>query len=164
MLLNKGIPLKEAYNWNPCGCVETNLEGKQRCYTAYADFNLGSAVEFALLNGKSRKYGIQASEATGDPTAFNTYEEFEEAVKEQIRYELRGTVASSHVCDDIGFQRVVPALSLSFYLLYNRIYVILCRMLHRQLNHSGDIAFAHLTQLPDTRQPHFIITKEVCIL
>ena len=115
MLLNKGIPLKEAYNWNPCGCVETNLEGKQRCYTAYADFNLGSAVEFALLNGKSRKYGIQASEATGDPTAFNTYEEFEEAVKEQIRYELRGTVASSHVCDDIGFQRVVPALSLSFY-------------------------------------------------
>lgn len=73
------------------------------------------AVEFALLNGKSRKYGIQASEATGDPTAFNTYEEFEEAVKEQIRYELRGTVASSHVCDDIGFQRVVPALSLSFY-------------------------------------------------
>ena len=56
------------------------------------------------------------------------------------------------------------ALSLSFYLLYNRIYVILCRMLHRQLNHSGDIAFAHLTQLPDTRQPHFIITKEVCIL
>lgn len=24
-------------------------------------------------------------------------------------------MASSHVCDDIGFQRVVPALSLSFY-------------------------------------------------
>ena len=41
--------------------------------------------------------------------------EIAEAVKEQIRYELRGTVASSHVCDDIGFQRVVPALSLSFY-------------------------------------------------
>jgi len=56
------------------------------------------------------------------------------------------------------------ALSLSFYLLYNRIYMILCRMLHRQLNHSGDIAFAHLNQLPDTRQPHFIITKEVSIL
>ena len=88
MLLNKGIPLKEAYNWNPCGCVETNLEGKQRCYTAYADFNLGSAVEFALLNGKSRKYGIQASEATGDPTAFNTYEEFEEAVKEQMHLDI----------------------------------------------------------------------------
>ncbi len=114
MVLNKGIPLKEAYNWNPCGCVETNLAGKQRCYTAYADFNLGAAVEYTLLDGMSRKYHKQASIKTGDPRTFRTFDEFLDACKEQIRYEIRATVASSNVNDDIGFQNVVPCLSMSF--------------------------------------------------
>ena len=114
MMLNKGIPLKEAYNWNPCGCVETNLEGKQRCYTSYADYNLGSAVEFALTGGVSRKYGRQASLPTGDPRSFATFEEFLEAVKTHIMYEIKAIVAGSHVNDDIGFERVCPCLSMSF--------------------------------------------------
>lgn len=114
MVLNKGIPLKEAYDWNPCGCVETNLSGRQRCYTAYADFNLGSVIEFTLLNGKSRKYDRVASLETGDPLEMKSFEEFLEATKKHIKYEIEGCVASSHVNDDIGFQNVVPALSLSF--------------------------------------------------
>lgn len=114
MVLNKGIPLKEAYNWNPCGCVETNLEGKQHCYTAYADFNLGSAVEYTLLNGMSRKYHVQASIKTGDPLSFETFDQFLSACKEQIRFEIRGTVASSNVNDDISLQNIVPCLSMSF--------------------------------------------------
>ncbi|MEE4166263.1 MAG: pyruvate formate lyase family protein, partial [Desulfocapsaceae bacterium] len=70
MLMNKGIPLKEAFNWNPCGCVETNLEGRLRHYTALADINLGSIVEFALLDGKSRKNNKHVSIRTGDPRFF----------------------------------------------------------------------------------------------
>ena len=114
MMLNKGIPMREAYNWNPCGCVETNLAGKQRCYTSYADYNLGAIVEFVMNNGKSRKYNTQASIATGDPCTFETYNEFLGAVKNQIRYVIRAMVAGSHVNDDIGFERICPALSLSF--------------------------------------------------
>lgn len=73
MMLNKGVPLPEAYHWNPCGCVETSLAGKQRCYTSYADYNLGMIVEFALNDGKSRKYGrtvVAAYESLGRPYAF----------------------------------------------------------------------------------------------
>lgn len=114
MMLNKGIPMREAWNWNPCGCVETNLEGKQRCYTSYADYNLGAAVEYTLLNGRSRKYGSQASVETGDPRNFRTYEEFLDAVKKQVAWEIRAIVAGSHVNDDIGMERVCPALSMSF--------------------------------------------------
>ncbi len=114
MMLNKGIPLKEAYDWNPCGCVETNLSGKQRCYTSYGDYNLGAVVEYAMTNGYSRKYDKTASIQTGDPREFNTFEEFYNAILEQIKYMLRAVVASSHVNDDIGFERVVPALSFSF--------------------------------------------------
>ncbi|HRU40663.1 MAG TPA: pyruvate formate lyase family protein, partial [Candidatus Diapherotrites archaeon] len=114
MLMNKGIPLKEAYNWNPCGCVETNLEGRLRQYTALADINLGSMVEFALLDGKNRKSGRYISERTGDPTDFLTYEEFLTAVKKQIAYAIRAVVKGSHVIDEIGMNRPCPALSLTF--------------------------------------------------
>lgn len=114
MMLNKGVPLKEAYDWNPCGCVETNLSGRMHCYTSYADYNLGSVVEFALNNGCSRKYGVDASAKTGNPVEFETFEQFLEAVKDQIRYVIKAMVAGNHVNDDICMERVCPALSLSF--------------------------------------------------
>ncbi|MGC7873756.1 glycyl radical protein [Desulfosporosinus sp. SYSU MS00001] len=114
MLLNKGIPLKEAFNWNPCGCVETNLEGRLRQYTALADINLGSIVEFTLLDGRNRKSGDYISVRTGNPLNFKTYDEFSTAVKKQIEYVTRAVVKGSHVIDEIGMHRPVPALSLTF--------------------------------------------------
>jgi len=114
MLMNKGIPLKEAYNWNPCGCVETNLEGRLRHYTALADINLGSMVEFALLDGKNRKSGKYISARTGNAVDFETYEAFLAAVKQQIAYATRAVVKGSHVIDEVCMQRPVPALSFTF--------------------------------------------------
>lgn len=114
MLMNKGIPLKEAFDWNPSGCVETNLEGRLRAYTALADINLGSMVEFTLLDGKSRKTGLHVSVSTGDPSNFTTFEEFVNALKGHLAYAVRTVVKGSHLIDDIGFNRPVPALSLSF--------------------------------------------------
>ncbi len=114
MLMNKGVPLKEAFDWNPCGCVETNLEGRMRQYTALADINLGSVVEFALLDGKNRKSGQYISARTGNPLEFETYEDFLAAVKRQISYITRAVVKGSHVIDEICRNRPVPALSLSF--------------------------------------------------
>lgn len=114
MLMNKGIPLKEAMDWNPGGCVETNLEGRLRHYSAFADINLGGIIEFALTNGVNRKSGRKVSVETGNPKAFTTYEQFKEAVKEQLRFSIRACVKGSHVIDDICMDRVVPALSLSF--------------------------------------------------
>ncbi|MFW6137264.1 MAG: glycyl radical protein [Candidatus Aminicenantaceae bacterium] len=114
MLMDKGIPLKEAYNWNPCGCVETNLEGRLRHLTALADINLGSMVEFTLLNGKNRKSGEIISVQTGDPGDFGSYRQFYNAVKKQIAYTIQAAVAGSHVIDEIGMHRPCPALSLTF--------------------------------------------------
>lgn len=114
MMLNKGVPLPEAYNWNPCGCVETNLAGKMRCYTSYADYNMGSIVEFALNDGKSRKYNEYAGARTGNPLHFKTYEQFLEAVKTQIRYVLHAMVAGNQVKVDIVREMVCPTLSLTF--------------------------------------------------
>ncbi len=114
MLMNKGIPLREAYDWNPCGCVETNLEGRLRQYTALADINLGSMVEFALTDGKSRKHGRQVSRQTGDPAFFTGFEDFLQAVKDQVAHAVRAVVIGSHVIDEISMDRPCPALSLTF--------------------------------------------------
>lgn len=114
MLMNKGIPLREALNWNPCGCVETNLEGRLRHYTALADINLGSIVEFAMLDGMNRKSGKYISERTGNPENFETFEEFFNTVKKQLSYAVRAVVKGSHVIDEVCMNRPVPALSLTF--------------------------------------------------
>lgn len=114
MLMNKGIPLKEAFNWNPCGCVETNLEGRLRHYTALADINLGSIVEFALLDGENRKSGTYISARTGNAQDFKTYEDFLSAVKQQLEYVIRAVVKGSHVIDEVCMNRPSPALSLTF--------------------------------------------------
>ncbi len=114
MLMNKGIPLKEAFNWNPCGCVETNLEGRLRHYTALADINLGSIVEFALLNGECRKSNCPVSIQTGKAEDFTCFEDFFEAVKQQFAYVTRAVVKGSHVIDEVSMKRPCPVLSLTF--------------------------------------------------
>lgn len=114
MLMNKGIPLREAWNWNPGGCVETNLAGKLRAYSALADINLGSVVEYVFLDGKSRKSGKQAGARTGDPLRLETWSDFERALKEQLHYVIKIVVKASHIIDEICMERPVSALSLSF--------------------------------------------------
>ncbi|MCD8392166.1 MAG: formate C-acetyltransferase/glycerol dehydratase family glycyl radical enzyme, partial [Cloacibacillus porcorum] len=114
MLMNKGIPLREALNWNPGGCVETNLAGKIRGYSALADINLGSVMEFVMLNGKCRKSGKLAGAQTGDPTTFAAFDDFMAAVKNQLHYVIKVVVKASHIIYDICMGRPVPALSISF--------------------------------------------------
>lgn len=113
MLQNKGIPLQEAYEWNPCGCVETNLMGKLKAYTAMSDINLGSVVEFALLNGIQRKSGLKLGVETGDPTRFETFDEFVEACKKQIAHLTKKVVEANNILDNVWDERPVPVLSLS---------------------------------------------------
>ena len=115
MVLHKGVPLEEANNWNPCGCVETNLAGKMRTYTDYAHMNLGSAVEFALTNGVQRLTKSKLAVQTGDPKKFGTFEEFKDAVKAQLAYLIRKAVEINQVLEAVvGELRPVPVVSLSF--------------------------------------------------
>jgi len=113
MVQNKGVPLREAYNWNPCGCVETNLMGKMKGYTAIADVNLGSICEFVLLNGVQRKSGLLLGVESGDPAAFKEYAHFAAAVKKQLAHIIRKVVEANNILDEIWDDRPVPVSSLS---------------------------------------------------
>ncbi len=113
MVQNKGVPLHEAYDWNPCGCVETNLAGKIRGYVS-ADINLASIVEFVLFRGIHKKSGKMLGIDTGDPTTFKSYEEFAAAIKQQIDYIIKKVVEANNILDEIWDDRPVPFISLAF--------------------------------------------------
>lgn len=115
MLLNKGVPLSEAWDWNPCGCVETNLSGRMKQYTDMADMNMGGIIEMALNNGVSRKTGKQISIQTGDPRNFKTFDEFYQAVKRHIDYFVDAITSGDQLLDYLSMNyRPVPALSLGY--------------------------------------------------
>ncbi|EJF42070.1 glycyl radical enzyme, PFL2/glycerol dehydratase family [Clostridium sp. MSTE9] len=115
MLLNKGVPLSEAWDWNPCGCVETNLSGRMKQYTDMADVNLGGIVEMALNDGVSRKTGKRVSISTGDPVNFKTFDDFFDAVKAHIRYFVDVIVSGNQLLDYLSMNyRPVPCLSLTY--------------------------------------------------
>lgn len=115
MLLNKGVPLSEAWDWNPCGCVETNLAGRMKQYTDMADVNLGGIIEMALNDGVSRKTGQRVSVSTGDPSNFKTFDDFFNAVKTHIRYFVDVVVSGNQLLDYLSMNyRPVPCLSLTF--------------------------------------------------
>ena len=115
MMLNKGVPLSEAWDWNPCGCVETNLAGRMKQYTDMADINMGGIVEMALTRGVSRKTGQQVSIRTADPNTFETFDDFFDAVKQHISYFADVVASGDQLLDYLSMRyRPVPALSLGF--------------------------------------------------
>ncbi len=115
MMQNKGVPLSEAWDWNPCGCVETNLSGRMKQYTDIADINMGAMVEFALNDGKSRITGEQVSIQTGDPRSFKTFDDFFNAVKAHIDYAVDVITSGNQLLDYLSMNyRPVPALSLGY--------------------------------------------------
>lgn len=115
MMLNKGVPLSEAWDWNPCGCVETNLAGRMKQYTDMADINLGGIIEMALNDGISRKTGKRVSVSTGNPASFKTFDDFFAAVKTHICYFVDVVTSGNQLLDYLSMNyRPVPCLSLTF--------------------------------------------------
>ncbi|MGM9612652.1 MAG: glycyl radical protein [Butyricicoccus sp.] len=115
MMQNKGVPLSEAWDWNPCGCVETNLSGRMKQYTDIADINMGEVIELALNDGISRTTGQRVSISTGDPNNFKTFDDFFNAVKAHISYIVDVIVSGNQLLDYLSMNyRPVPVLSLGF--------------------------------------------------
>ena len=115
MLLNKGIPLSQAWDWTPCGCVETNLEGRLKSYTDIGEISMGGVVDMVMNNGRSRKTGELVSIETGDPRSFETFDQFMDAIKKQIKYFVHTMATMNSYLDYLSENyRPVPALSLTY--------------------------------------------------
>lgn len=88
-LENQGIETADARNYAVIGCVEMGVPGKTYDASSAIMFNLVSALELALYNGRRPVTGDDLmSIETGDPTALTHFNEFWEAFKAQVRWLL----------------------------------------------------------------------------
>lgn len=84
MLLNAGYEPDDARDWNNCGCVVPHLR-KTGEWTAAVNMNFGSAVEYALNEGKSLMTGNQMGLQEKPAAEFTGYEEVEDAFFKQFK-------------------------------------------------------------------------------
>ncbi|MBK9099809.1 MAG: glycyl radical protein [bacterium] len=84
-MLRQGKSIIDARNGGASGCVETGAFGKES-YVLTGYFNLTKILEITLNNGIDPKTGKQIGIQTGDPKAFQNFEELIETYKKQINF------------------------------------------------------------------------------
>lgn len=87
-LTSKGNSLEHARDYGVIGCVEPGSNGRSYGATGAILFNLTSALELTLFNGRHRHTGMDLliSKETGDTATFKTFEEFKKAFEGQAQW------------------------------------------------------------------------------
>lgn len=85
LMQNMGACYDDAKTWCIGGCVEPQIPGKTHRWTEGGRYSYANAVEWVLLNGYSKPYDYDFGVKTGDPRTFKDFEEFKDAVKEQLK-------------------------------------------------------------------------------
>ena len=86
MMLAKGVSIEDARDYCLMGCVEPQKSGRLYQWTSTAYTQWPICIELVLNKGVPLWYGKQVCPDMGDVNSFKTYEEFEAAVKEEIKY------------------------------------------------------------------------------
>ena len=96
-LMSRGISLKDARNYNIIGCVEPQVSGKTDGWHDSAFFNMCRPLELVFSNGYDK--GELVSIQTGDVEEMQTFEEFFDAYKKQMRYNIGLMVNANNAID-----------------------------------------------------------------
>ena len=96
-LVNRGLTIQDARNYNVIGCVEPQCSGKTEGWHDAAFFNMCRPLELVFSNGVDN--GEQVGLKTGDISEFDTYEKFEAAYKKQMEYFISLMVNADNAID-----------------------------------------------------------------
>jgi choline trimethylamine-lyase len=106
MMLAKGVSVEDARDYCLMGCVEPQKSGRLYQWTSTAYTQWPICIELVLNQGVPLWYGKKVCPDLGPISSYKTYEEFEEAVKEQIRYVTKwssvATVITQRVHRDLA--------------------------------------------------------------
>ncbi len=115
MMLAKGVSIEDARDYCLMGCVEPQKSGRLYQWTSTAYTQWPICIELVLNQGVPLWYGKKVCPDMGPINSFDTYEKFEAAVKEQIKYITKwssvATVISQRVHKD---QAPKPLMSLMY--------------------------------------------------
>lgn len=99
-MMNLGVPFDEARDYVPVGCVEISPRNAwTRANGGY--FNLSKVVELTVHNGVCKITNKQVSIQTGDPTTFQTFDEFADAYRKQMKYCMSKLVKWDNIVDKV---------------------------------------------------------------
>jgi len=96
-LMNRGLSLQDAREYNIIGCVEPQKAGKTEGWHDAAFFNMCRVLELVFSNGMDQ--GEQVGLATGDVTKMHSFEEFFEAYQKQMNYMISLLVNADNAID-----------------------------------------------------------------
>ena len=107
-MIKEGVPKEEAWDYGVVGCLENTMCGNDRSGTVNCNPNLTKSIELTLWNGKNlpgndvaTKPGEQIGPETGTPESFQTWDEFFNAWKEQIKFIIKHTVDINNLCEEV---------------------------------------------------------------
>ena len=95
MMLAKGVSIEDARDYCLMGCVEPQKSGRLYQWTSTSYTQWPICIELALNHGVPLWYGKQVCPDMGDPDRFKTYEEFEAAVKDEIKFITKWTAVAT---------------------------------------------------------------------
>lgn len=95
--VNRGETLGDARNYAVIGCVEPASQGKENSWCDAALFNLPKVLEMAMNNG--RLDGDAFGPQTGEFTDFKTFEDFQAAYVQQMKFCVNLLVRADNACD-----------------------------------------------------------------
>ncbi len=99
--LNKaGYTLEDARNYVLIGCVEPTSQGNTFAATGHMFINLPGVLELTLNNGYSHFSGQIDGLQTGELASFVTYDEFYEAFKQQLQFNIEKAAKIANLMDE----------------------------------------------------------------
>lgn len=96
-LLSRGLTLEDAREYNIIGCVEPQKAGKTEGWHDAAFYNMCRPLELVFSNGWDK--GEKISIETGDVENMSTFEEFYDAYKKQMEYNISLLVNADNAID-----------------------------------------------------------------
>jgi len=110
-LTRQGKSIIDARNGGASGCVESGAFGKE-AYILTGYFNLVKILEITLHNGFDPLTKKQIGLKTGDPTTFDTFEDFFEAYTKQVEHFVDIKIKGNQIIERIWAQNPAPFLSI----------------------------------------------------
>lgn len=96
-LINRGLTIEDARDYNIIGCVEPQKAGKTDGWHDAAFFNMCRPLELVFSRGMSEKEMIGVD--TGDVCKMSTFDEFYDAYKKQMDYMIKLLVNADNAID-----------------------------------------------------------------
>ncbi len=113
VLKEQGTRIEHARDYAVIGCVELGVPGRSYDASSAIMLNLVSVLELALNNGKRPVTGDeQIGPVTGDPSHFESYDQFWGAFKSQFSW-LAGKAIELNECFGRAYQEILPSPLLS---------------------------------------------------